>query len=152
MPISGITDLEQRRRGLNNANQRPTLRDLSEYGSDEDNTIVCFHGTCGLLNEPHGMGNQGENISTYFGRGRLGEGFYITFNPNEALSYACLSANKANQINIIPIIYEIHIRNANQFIRGGTNPQYEYNHVPRDQNANDGINFVSGPDGTINYV
>jgi len=127
-PIGGIQDMFNRQNGLNDAGRQPSLFDLAEMRNTTNNTIICFHGTSS--NFIAGLGNQGERISTQYGNGRLGEGFYITFNPNEALSYACFAA--ANQPpGAIPVIYEIHINNANRFLRGGGNPVHtQPGHVP----------------------
>ena len=49
------------------------------------------------------------------GGGYLGQGFYLTFNPNEAKIYACSSAIRSGDKN--GIVLEVVIKNASQFFK-----------------------------------
>ena len=79
---------------------------LKKNKTVQKNTVLMFHGSSGknkdsLIN----------NIDWTKGGGALGQGFYLTFNPNEAKVYACQTAKWQNYK---AIILEIQIKNADK--------------------------------------
>ena len=132
-PIRVVRDPARKNQGLNDAGLRPSLYDLAEYRNNRENKIICFHGTSS--NNITSLQPDGSAISTHYSGGRLGEGFYITFNPNEAFTYACATADRTR--GTTPVVYELHINNARGFLRGGGNPDYpqHQSHVPFPRSA-----------------
>jgi hypothetical protein len=94
---------------------RPSLWNLARYRNDSNHTVVCFHGTssASLANMGH---NTMASVTTIHGGGSLGLGFYVTFNPNEALSYACQAAGPAGE----PIVFEFLVQKSHILMRGGS--------------------------------
>jgi len=104
---------------------RTSLYDICEWVNTTDNEVVVFHGThVKKIREFFGGRQTNDNLNTIATNHThlLGQGFYVTFNPNEALGYVKDRPPSSVQIpkgQYIPAIYEIVLGNANQFLRGG---------------------------------
>ena len=120
----------------------PTLYDISKYRSERNKEIVLFHGTTmRVFLESPDFYNQAivaDNWKTISNKyNALGQGFYVTFDPNEALTYA-INTSKSDWANGVggsrkgerllrerpymagvPIVLEIRLISANEFTRGG---------------------------------
>jgi len=73
---------------------------------NNNNEVVLFHGTSGASKN-----SLLRSVDWKRGGGFLGQGFYLTFNPNEAKIYACRSANETRSNDAV--VLEIVIKNAN---------------------------------------
>jgi hypothetical protein len=106
-------------------NDRTSLYDICEWVNQTDNEVVVFHGThLKKIREFFGGRQTNDNlnsIGTNHGH-LLGQGFYVTFNPNEALGYVKdkppYGSTPIPRGQYVPAIYEIVLKNANQFLRG----------------------------------
>jgi hypothetical protein len=90
-------------------NKRTLLQCAGRHVVGKPDTVVLFHGTT----ESHmqRMLTDGIRADVGFG-GSLGEGFYMTFNPNEAKAYACETGH-TEKSNLLAI-GEFHVRRARQ--------------------------------------
>jgi hypothetical protein len=104
---------------------RTSLYDICEWINQTDNEVVVFHGThLKKIREFFGGRQTNDNLNTIATNHShlLGQGFYVTFNPNEALGYVKDTPPSSIHIPIgtyVPAIYEIVLRQANEYKRGG---------------------------------
>jgi hypothetical protein len=115
-PICATINPAEKRQGyLPGTTIRPSLWNVARYRNASNNTVVCFHGTSSAY-----VANMGNNtmasVTTIHGGGSLGLGFYVTFNPNEALSYACQAAGANGE----PIVFEFLVQRSHLLMRGGS--------------------------------
>ena len=103
---------------------RTSLYDICEWVNRTDNEVVVFHGThVKKIREFFGGRQTNDNLNTIATNHThlLGQGFYVTFNPNEALGYVKDRPPSSIQIPTgmyIPAIYEIVLKRANEYKRG----------------------------------
>ena len=95
---------------------KPSLEHIANFNivkkSSKKNTALMFHGSAGRSQK-----SLLSNIDWTKGGGLLGDGFYLTFNPNEAKIYACRTARLAKDDN--GIVLEIQIKDADQIFQHG---------------------------------
>ena len=112
--------------------KRPSLYDLAEIHNNIEHKVILFHGTSWrAIQNPEWWSDaiSADNWKSFNGQANLlGQGFYLTLNPNEALAYAIQTSKGAwaNSVDIPkehrgqPVVIEFIINNANEFKRGGT--------------------------------
>jgi hypothetical protein len=138
-------DYNQRNpQGLFNTD-RTTLYDICEWRNSNDNEVVVFHGThLKKLREYFGGRRINSNLNSIAeNHGHLlGQGFYVTFNPNEALGYVKdrppWGSTPVPAGMYTPAIYEIVLKNARQFFRGANESRHPEFH-PRQGLINDSL-------------
>jgi hypothetical protein len=104
---------------------RTSLYDICEWINQTDNEVVVFHGThLKKIREFFGGRQTNDNLNTIgTNHGHLlGQGFYVTFNPNEALGYVKQTppwgSTPVPRGMYTPAIYEIVLSRANEYLRG----------------------------------
>jgi hypothetical protein len=102
--------------------QHPSLRDISKFAvTGHPNKVVMFHGT----SYPYLRAIK-RGISWKYGYGgALGKAFYLTFNPQEALGYACFSCLRVKRLepktpNNYAVVLECVIDNAHMILQKNT--------------------------------
>jgi hypothetical protein len=129
-----------------NNRDRTNLYDICEWVNNTDNEVVVFHGThLKKIREFFGGRQTNDNMNTIATNHShlLGQGFYVTFNPNEALGYVKdrppIGSTPVLRGEYVPAIYEIVLKNANQFLRGGN----------ESRNA---VGIINNPDEAFHFI
>jgi hypothetical protein len=89
-----------------------TLKDMSFYHiKDKPNSILGFHGT--VMKYKDAIKS---NIDWTKANGTMGRGFYMALNPNDSLSYACISSHHMGRYDeqYVPVLFEFIINNADK--------------------------------------
>jgi len=91
-----------------------TMNDIANFDiKNSKNEVLLFHGTSGTS-----IKSLIKSVDWKRGDGFLGQGFYLTFNPNEAKIYACRSANETNSNGVV---LEIVLKNSNTLTQHNNN-------------------------------
>ena len=113
---------------------RTSLYDICEWVNETDKEVVVFHGThLKKIREFFGGRQTNNNLNTIATNHDhvLGQGFYVTFNPNEALGYVRNRPPSSIQIpagQYVPAIYEIVLTRAHFYLRGSDESRHPEGH------------------------
>lgn len=85
-------------------NGMPTLAEVGMTVEGHPNAVLMFHGTSSKCIGGICKQMELETDPKLVGGGVLGPGFYLTFNPWEALQYACIRARSRNKVTHMAVL------------------------------------------------